>query len=145
MNIAEALKRGTDALNENSQVIYLNGSVTKDPQEGFFRLFPEPGNYRSYFVLNAQDVAGDIYEWSTEERVRANLIGTSMLRVPIRLGTTIQSVEINLEKVGETIEGGTSLRPRAGGGGCRHSSGCGSTPCCNESGTKCYCSYCCVA
>jgi len=149
MNVQDVLQREVDARHESAGIGHLAGSIGRDPQDGYFRLFPEPGNRRSYYLIRVQDVIADLIEWSPEERVHANLIGTPMYLVPLALGTVVQSVEVTVEKIGESIEACSALRPAETSqrGRCRPSSGCGHSPCCEESlggFGRCRCSHCCV-
>lgn len=147
MTIADIVGREQRAAPKNPKVFYLNGAIGRDDEDGLFRLYPDPLSPRSYYVIEADAVVGDVYEWTLEELARQGVVGARMYRVGLLADTMIRSVEITLERVGDSIAGQTAemLRAPLGGGGCRYSRGCRSTKCCTERSRGCGCNHCCVA
>lgn len=146
MHIAEVLERSAEASNAHLDVMYLQGVLEKDHDVELFRLYPEPGNYGSYFLIRTDDVAGELKELNRDELLRAGVVGMRVFLVPLRSGTRLLSVEVTRERLGESVEGLSSARLEpVASSGCRATSGCGNRRCCTTRRGKCRCNSCCIA
>jgi hypothetical protein len=145
MNLTDALNSSRERNNEPN-IFFVHGTLESDPSEGFFRIYTNPDNQRSFYRVREDTVVGEIYEWTAAELVQAGLVGVRVFRVGLRYGTEIQHVVIRFEKMGETIEATSSARmaKRGVNEGCRSADGCASFECCTG-GDKCVCNNCCIA
>ena len=127
--------------------VYLHGAVEPDHDETMFRLYPDPSDRRSFFIIRREDVGGDFHEWSKEELIQAGFVGAKVFRVPLKHGTVVQSVSVKIQKIGVTISANvpnSRLRERVVGQ-CYDASDCYSGCCTTASDGNCYCDRCCYA
>ncbi|MEK6558065.1 MAG: hypothetical protein AABZ14_07180 [Candidatus Margulisiibacteriota bacterium] len=148
MKIEEIAKHAEKPRSTECEVLFLNGVVEQDYEDQLFRLYGEPLNHRSFFLIKKEDVCGEIYEWTQQECLMNGVIGAKMFRVPLRAGTEVMFVNISLQKIGETISG-ASMRVLSETVGCQDTTGCirYDKYCCTRSaaGQPCYCDNCCLA
>jgi hypothetical protein len=147
MNIKEVMSASAVPPKVETEEYTIHGDVTPDTDPNYIRIYRNPSDKRSYWLLRTADIVGDLTKWTPEEKVHAGLFGENMYIFSVRHGTVFQSVEISIEKIGETIAGDDLVfgNPINAIGECRSSSGCGSKRCCTESSRGCVCNNCCIA
>lgn len=132
---------------ESHNTVFLNGSIEPDHDPNHIRLYQNPQNRRSFYLIRKVDVNPTVHEWTASELSQAGFVGARMFRISLAGGTPIHSVDIKIHKIGETVAGDDASGPRlsAATGTCYNTS-CGTHPCCQVgSDGRCYCSDCCVA
>lgn len=148
MNVDEVLAHAKAAVSAvDHKVLFMNGSIEADHDGSLFRLYPDPADRRSYYVLKRADAVGDLHEFSQEEMVQAGFVGAKLFRVALRASCEVQAVSVIVHRLGETIAAwgmGRRLKP-AYAGECEATSGCNSGCCTYASNGKCYCDHCCIA
>lgn len=86
---------------DGARVLFLTGAIERDEDSEKFRLYSSPSNKRSFFLVDTNSVAGDIYEWTAEEVAQGpSPTGQKMYTVPIVCGSVIQSVTIENIRLG---------------------------------------------
>ncbi len=112
MKLEDVLEKADEvSLADHHTIISLDGMIAVDPDSTCFRLFRNPNNPRSYLLVKKADVAGDIYEWTAEEKSRAGIVGAKNVhRVPLRFGTKLQQVSIVVYRLGERVVAITPAR-----------------------------------
>jgi hypothetical protein len=146
MNLPEAISQQTPPTTERCELIYLNGAITADTEEKAFRIYPDPLDARSYYLVKKVDVVGEIYEWNKEELASHGVVGAKVFRVALRYGTDVMVVSYSLQKLGVTIGGEKGPSLLSSETGCQSDSSC-SYNCCYKAypNSYCRCSTCCVA
>ncbi len=120
---------------QDHALVYLHGAVESDHDPAYFRLYRIPHDRRSYMLVKKADVAGDLYEWTSEEAHQAGFVGTKVYRVPLQFGTEVQIVAVAIIRVEPTNSAKTAaksaiVRPASG---CTDGMVCtGSTPSCDD-------------
>ena len=147
MKIKDILKTSAAHANVAPETYTIHGLVAPDTTPKLIRIYRDPTNKRSYWLLKASDILGDPTEWTTEEKVHAGLVGENMYKLHVRHGTEFQTVEVTIEKLGETLAGDDLLYGSGANvsGECRSSSGCGAQRCCTVDSRGCRCNACCIA
>ncbi len=147
MKINDILKTPAIEANIATETYAIHGLVVPDTAPKHVRIYRDPTNKRSYWLLNVSDIVGDLTEWTSEEKVHAGLIGEKMHKLNIRHGTEIKTVEVTIEKLGESIAGDDLVYGSGASvsGECRSSSGCGAQRCCTVDSRGCRCNACCIA
>ncbi len=147
MKIEQIIEKKAFPPKQHAEIFALDGHISADTDPDYIRLYRNPLNGRSYYMIRKADIIGDVYAWTAEEKVHAGMVGYEMYRIRLPYGAEFQTVEVTIEKLGETVAGAELLDGVGGavGGGCRSSSGCGSKPCCVDGSRGCRCSMCCVA
>lgn len=157
MDLQSALRSPRKLAGTDQNTFYLNGSL-EEHSEDEIRVYPDEWNKRFFYIVKKQDLLGDVYKWTDSEMSFAGFVGQDRYRIALVFGSTIQSVEITIERIGETLAGHTTETdmsnrmtgrlpaPGAASGECRYTTGCGNRPCCTgKLGGKCGCNYCCLA
>lgn len=104
------------------------------------RLYLDPRNKRTYWIVRQEDIIQELRPLSSEQLAVQGLSGYKMFVIPVRRGAEIQTVVIELHRVGETlVPGNRSARI----GECVTDQQCSQT-CCNVRTNGCSCSSCCV-
>lgn len=142
MKIKDVLQNATHNDDLHS-ISYFRGRIAADTTSECFRIYPMPYDDNAYFLVNREDVVGDIYELTKEELSGSGFAGVRVYKVPLKLGTKVAYVKIQPHRVGETVDS-ISFNLKQGPG-C-HSGDCGGQFCCDSGGGgPCFCSQCCVA
>lgn len=142
MNVSDIVGKAKPPGSEKPEIMYLEGEIKPDYEDVVFRLYSEPRDLRSYYLIKKADVAGDIYEWTKEEMVEKGIIGAKMYRVPLRYGTELVFVNITMGKLGITMADSSCDQV-----GCQYCATCTPNTCCTRAsaGKPCYCDTCCYA
>ena len=145
MKIDEALrqqaKAGAFAARED--VSYMTGGLAPDADGKAFRFFHDSENPRSYLVISKEDVIGDVYQLTEMERTQKGFVGEPVYRIGVAHGTKVTSVDITIEKIGETLA--AEMYRVVVPGQCYGSKSCTNRCCRGKDNGKCGCSSCCIA
>jgi hypothetical protein len=111
MKLDDVLNAGAEVSQaQNHAVFYFHGAIESDHNPAYFRLYSNPHHRRSYMLVKKTDVAGDLYEWTSEETSQAGFIGTKVYRVPLQFGTEVQVVSVAIVRVGPTSAAKTAAK-----------------------------------
>ena len=146
MRISDVLQRVGGNTVHGHQTLFLNGSIEKHEKDGFFRLYYDESNKREYFIVSVEDVIDEIHEWNEGEIASSRFVGQKRFKVPVKYGSTLELVKVEVHRLGETLAGHDSASDAATLGVCRGATSCSST-CCTQgnSGGNCYCDSCCIS
>jgi len=82
MNLSDALKDAPLPHTGLAEILYLDGEVIADPDNTYFRLYPDSLNHRAYYLIRRADVTGSIHPWDAQELTAAEFVGQKRFRVP---------------------------------------------------------------
>jgi hypothetical protein len=100
MTIAAVLQKvSKPALAQDHTTVYRHGAIEPDHDPDYFRIYNNPKNRRSYSLVRKSDLVGDIYELTPEETVQAGFVGTTIYRIPLKIGSDIQHVSVKVHRL----------------------------------------------
>jgi len=146
MQLQQVLTAMTGQAQSDHKALYLNGAIAVHDQTQSFRLYPDAMNPRKYYVVDSNDVTGDLHEWTASELAHANFAGQKRYRIPLKFHAVVEFVTVEIHRLGETVAGDTDATQSLSSD-CRSAPGCGgNNPCCTSTnGGPCYCDTCCVS
>ncbi|WP_299367203.1 hypothetical protein [Winogradskyella sp.] len=101
MEINEILETKSFREMDNELDIFkVDGFISSDSNEDYFRLYPAETDKKHYYLIKKDDIAGEIYEWTTEEKSKQLFIDQPRFRIPLKIGTEIIEVKMSTMKVG---------------------------------------------
>ena len=129
---------------KDAAVLRLVGDVRPDDCSDSFRLYPNPRNRASFYLIPRQAVRGELHAWSAEELAAAGLAGERCFTVPLFHEAPVQVITIQNMRA----ENLRMVRKRsAAAGDCKGDiGGCPkSNPCTEVINGEEYCTSCCIA
>jgi hypothetical protein len=115
------------AAHENAIYTDFHGHIEPDEDENKFRLYSDPSDKTTFFLLSKNDVSdAEIYEWTSEERSQAGYRGKPRYTVSLKYGSVIQAISIKYLTVGILVNDSNVGAGEAVFGDCQYSSVCAS-------------------
>jgi hypothetical protein len=102
VKLSDALKNSNARSTQDLGCYFTEGSLAPDPSEGYVRIYPNPLNHRKYLIVNQNDIVGDLYKFTDEELLQANMLGHDRYRVAIKHGSIMHRITV------ETLTAGSS-------------------------------------